>query len=366
VRLFHVRRAPSRLTRTRKAAKRMLREIFSARKSAPAAPPAGAANEIPWYPFERLEGDFVRTVERHLVKGCDIFQAEFADLLTLGPLVGGRVPALFVHHQLHFVYARRFLAAVGGGSVDARYVTERMIREEAAYLRTFDSTIVFSEVDRAALREFCPALDVRVSPFPGPEDPVAAAPQFVPPVTRFVIVASESHRPNYDGLCWFMQSAWPEIKRARPDASLEVIGRWSPAGQATLPNGRDICFSGFLPELVKSLQNKVMIVPLRIGSGIRSKILAAWAAGCPVVTTAVGVEGLPGKPGEDFVVADDPRAFAGACLGLSQDVGQLNRLAANGLRLLQQHYSLSAVRQTRLEIYQNLLAAPRPGVSPHY
>ena len=98
-----------------------------------------------------------------------------------------------------------------------------------------------------------------------------------------------------------------------------------------------------------------MIVPVWVGSGIRTKILAAWSAGCPVVTTSVGVEGLPGKSGEHFIAADDAPAFASACVELSQNLIKLNRIAANGLELVQKHYSLAAVRQARLEIYERLL-----------
>jgi glycosyltransferase involved in cell wall biosynthesis len=161
-------------------------------------------------------------------------------------------------------------------------------------------------------------------------------------------------------LGWFMKDVWPGIKHRLAGARVEVIGTWSPSAQASLPHHEDIAFSGFVPELVAALRNKIMIVPVRVGSGIRTKILAAWSAGCPVVTTRVGVEGLPGQSGEHFIVAADAAAFAAACVELAQDVNQLNRLAAHGLELVQSNYSLDAVRQTRLEIYEKLIAARRP------
>jgi glycosyltransferase involved in cell wall biosynthesis len=146
-----------------------------------------------------------------------------------------------------------------------------------------------------------------------------------------------------------------------PDAIIEVIGKWSHPAQTSLPNHGDIRFAGFVPRLLESLQNKIMIVPVWVGSGIRTKILAAWSASCPLVTTTVGVEGLPGRSGEHFIVADDAPAFANACVELSSDMGKLNRMVANGLDLVQKHYSLEAVRKTRLEVYDKLLAAHREG-----
>lgn len=322
-------------------------------------PKEESAEKAPWYPFNSLPPSFVKAIEKELAKGCDIFQAEFADFLTLGPLLARRVPSVFVHHQLHFVYARRFLEERGGGGIYAQYLTRRMIQEEAAYLNTFDSAIVMSEVDREALLNFCPALEVSVSPFPSPEDPTSAAVAFEKPECRFIFVASELHGPNCDGLRRFMREAWPGIKRALPTASMEVIGKWSDAAQKNVPNFKDITFSGFVPELLQALRNKIMVVPIWVGSGIRTKILAAWSASCPVITTTVGVEGLPGRSGDHFIVADDASAFVSACVALSSNVSELNRIAANGLELVQKQYSLKSVRNTRLEVYEKLLAARR-------
>jgi glycosyltransferase involved in cell wall biosynthesis len=344
---------PPRGSLARRAAGRLFRTLFAPLRAD--TPDENPAEATPYYPFNSLNHDFVAAVERCFAQGCDIFQAEFADMLTLGPLMAGRVPSIFVHHQLHFVYAKRFLETNGVSGANVSYVTQRMIREEAAYLDAFDAAIVFSEVDREALTEFCPTLEISVSPFPSPEDPVLPAAPFDQAVNRFVFVASEAHRPNYDGLRWFMKEVWPEIKRLLPGASVEVIGKWSRPAQASLPNSEDICFSGFVPELLKSLQKKIMLVPVWIGSGIRTKILAAWSASCPVVSTTVGVEGLPGKSGEHFIVADTAPAFASACLELSQNISQLNRIAVNGLELVQKHYSLQAVRKTRLAVYEKLL-----------
>ena len=175
-------------------------------------------------------------------------------------------------------------------------------------------------------------------------------------ITRFVFVASQSLHPNVAGLRWFMQDVWPTIKTKMPGTTIEVIGNWSPAAQNSLPNHEDIRFAGFVADLSRALQNKIMIVPVWIGSGIRTKILAAWSASCPVVTTTIGAEGLPGCSGEHFVVADDAPSFAGACIELSQNLEKLNRMAANGLDLVKKNYSLAAVRKTRLEIYNKLLA----------
>src|ERR1700722_13133018 len=102
-----------------------------------------------------------------------------------------------------------------------------------------------------------------------------------------------------------------------------------------------------------------MIVPLWVGGGIRTKILAAWGASCPVVATTIGAEGLPGQVGEHFMVGDDAPSFASDCVELAQDVHRLNHIASNGLELVQKNYSLAAVCQTRMSIYNKLLEAKK-------
>jgi glycosyltransferase involved in cell wall biosynthesis len=360
VRCFHIPRTHSWGTRLRNTARNFLRKMFSAPQPHLGVQTAQMpGNAIPYYPFNHLHPHFVAAVEKHLSKGCDIFQAESTEMMLLGPLMAGRVPTLLVHHQLHFVYARRFLEANKADSPNARYLTARMLREEAAYLKTFDAAIVFSEVDQQSLKKFCPQLAVNVSPFPSPEEPLPVALTFDQTVKQFVFVASESHCPNVEGLRWFMQDVWPTIKNRMPGTIIEVVGQWSPAAQTSLPNHEDIRFAGFVAELNRALHHKIMIVPVWIGSGIRTKILVAWSASCPVVTTTIGAEGLPGCVGEHFVVADDAPSFASACIELSQNVEKLNRMAANGLDLVRKDYSLAAVRKTRLEIYDKLLANHR-------
>lgn len=360
VRCFQIPRPHSWGTRLRNAVRNFFKKMFSVSK-----PPLGrqtaqmTRNASPHYPFNNLHPCFVAAVEKHLSKGCDIFQAEFAEMMSLGPLMAGRVSTLLVHHQLHFVYARRFLEANKAEKANARYLTERMLHEEAAYLKTFDAVIVFSEADRHALNKLSPQIAVHVSPFPSPEEPMPVALTFDRPVKQFVFVASESHHPNVAGLRWFMQDVWPMIKNRLPDTIIEVLGKWSPATQTSLPNHKDIWFTGFVTDLNNALNNKIMIVPVWIGSGIRTKILAAWSASCPVVTTTIGKEGLPACSGEHFVVADDAPSFANACIELSQNPEKLNRLAANGLDLVRKSYSLAAIRKTRLEAYDKLLANHR-------
>ncbi len=362
-RLSHVRVVPVRCyykvppPGTRQRIKRTLSNIFCALLQLPPKKTESATMQkpAPYFPFAPLPKAFLETLDREISNGHDIFQAEFVEMLSLGPWVSERLPSVFIHHQIHAVYSKRFLESANDINAKSAYLAKRMEVEENAFLSFFDRVVVFSEVDRRELLTMCPELQVEVSPFPCPEEPLVELKPVQMPTQHFVFVASEIHTPNVDGLIWFMREVWPSLRKAIPSASLEVIGRWSEEGQRRVPDSEQIQFSGFVENLTQALEGKIMIVPLWVGSGIRTKILAAWGAGCPVVTTSVGVEGLPGSSGEHFLTADTAEGFLHACQLLASDAASYRQVAKGGHCLVLKEYSLPKVRNRRLEIYENLL-----------
>ena len=90
----------------------------------------------------------------------------------------------------------------------------------------------------------------------------------------------------------------------------------------------------------------VAVVPLKVGSGIRVKILTALAAGVPVVSTTVGYQGIDLTPGEHILVADTDADFADAVVRLLQDVDLRRRMAAAGRWLVETTYNWDATYRT--------------------
>ncbi|MFC7621700.1 glycosyltransferase [Microlunatus sp. GCM10028923] len=129
----------------------------------------------------------------------------------------------------------------------------------------------------------------------------------------FVGLLSVPH--NHDGLSWVLDEVMPALLRERPDARLRVIGhgagpalvaaaeRW--AGRVTL--------HGYVADLDSALAGvAALITPLRFGSGIKIKTLEALARGLPVVSTAVGAEGIVEADVAGLRIADRPEPFARA------------------------------------------------------
>jgi len=134
--------------------------------------------------------------------------------------------------------------------------------------------------------------------------------------------------PNAEAIRWFCREIWPRVVRLRPCAQAEIRGRGTPPDLArNRPAGVSL-----LGEAVDTRpfwgRAAVAVVPLRAGGGTRLKILEAAACGVPIVSTAVGAEGLGFSEGIEILLRDDAEGFAQAVAGLLSDPEARRRQAA--------------------------------------
>jgi glycosyltransferase involved in cell wall biosynthesis len=157
-----------------------------------------------------------------------------------------------------------------------------------------------------------------------------------------VFTATMDSFSNIDGIRWFMDAVWPRIVAKCPAARVIIVGRKPDAKlvQAAADRRLPWRFTGFVPEIAPYVHEAaVYVVPLRVGSGTRIKVFEAMALGRPVVSTAIGVEGLQLEPGRHYLLADSVEDFAGAVLRLLNDAALRARLAEAARALLEEHYS---------------------------
>jgi len=149
-------------------------------------------------------------------------------------------------------------------------------------------------------------------------------------------VGDLSWPPNAEGVRWLRDRIWPEVKRLRPRARVEVLGRGAP--RDLLQNRGDILFLEDEDTRPHWERAAVAIVPLLAGGGTRLKILEAAACGVPVVSTPVGAEGLDLAPGSEIAIAADAAAFAAEAARLLADPGGRQRQAAAARRRVEAVY----------------------------
>lgn len=135
---------------------------------------------------------------------------------------------------------------------------------------------------------------------------------------ELLYTGSFGYRPNVDAALELMQETLPALRRLGARARLTLVGREPTSEMERLAaEDPDIVVTGSVPSMLPFLSRpSLMPVPLRHGSGTRLKVLEAFAAGCAVVSTAKGVEGIALRDGVEARVVETPQAFAEALLSL--------------------------------------------------
>ena len=147
---------------------------------------------------------------------------------------------------------------------------------------------------------------------------------------------------NQDAMNYFMDDVWPLIVKQKPEARMTVVGRAPPQALVRRARSRNLnwTFSGFVDDVRPHMQGAaVSVIPLRVGGGTRLKVYEAMAMGSPVVSTSIGVEGLPITDGEHYLMADSAEAFASGVLALMRDGQRRERVSRAARALVEANFS---------------------------
>lgn len=164
-------------------------------------------------------------------------------------------------------------------------------------------------------------------------------------------------RANIDAVLEFHRKAWPPILRDTPSAHFLIIGRnphLTIRDLATTDNR--VTVTGTVDDVRPHLARaSIMVLPLRIGGGTRIKVFEAMAAGLAIVSTAVGVEGLPVKDGTHLLIAETPEQFAEKITWLIQHPQERARMAATARDFVLKNHSWQQATRQFLDLCQDLL-----------
>ena len=143
----------------------------------------------------------------------------------------------------------------------------------------------------------------------------------VPPAkAHLLFVGNFEHLPNLDAALWLLDELWPRIRERLGEAHLTIAGARPPASliQRVHACSGDVTLTGWISEqrLQELYQcSRIVVVPLRFGAGVKHKVVAAIMQGCPIVTTDVGLQGLPELEGV-VGLANNASEFARECENL--------------------------------------------------
>jgi glycosyltransferase involved in cell wall biosynthesis len=238
-------------------------------------------------------------------------------------------------HNVESVWLAR-AAAVEKGL--ARSAAERWARRsrrlERELLPRFDRVLVTSEEDARAV-----SIPSVIYPNAIPRVPVPD----VQPSESVVFSGNLEYHPNVTAVRYFAREVWPILLRCRRGLEWRVVGRNDAQIRRILAGVERVQVTGPVEDSLNAIaHSRVAVVPLLSGSGTRFKIIEAWCAGVPVVSTPTGAEGLPACDGENVLIAGDAKAFAAAVCRLLDDRDLAARLRTNGRALFEREFTWQA------------------------
>jgi glycosyltransferase involved in cell wall biosynthesis len=278
----------------------------------------------------------------------------------LGDLARGGCRVVFDAHnvedKLHeaVVTARPRHEASLVRRVKDRVLRRRMRQAENAAVRNADVVWACSEPDAREI-ETAYRTATPVTVIPNGVDVDTYAPAAAPlesddwsdrPIVLFYS-GSFAYAPNHQAAMRLVRDVLPAVRSRGFLARLLLVGRDpSPAMVAAASQDTDITVTGRVDHVLPYLEQPCIVtVPITLGSGTRLKIVEAFAAGRPVVSTAKGAEGIDGVDGEHFLVRESADAIAGAVIDLWHQPLLRNSICAKAQDLVRTRYSWAAAAQ---------------------
>jgi GT2 family glycosyltransferase/glycosyltransferase involved in cell wall biosynthesis len=296
-------------------------------------------------------------------KRIDVLQLEYTPLAQYRGDYRRIACALF-EHDVYFQSIGRGLGHMIGiaGEFKARIEYLRALRYELRALPAFDQVQVCTPANRDYLLSFRPALapKLRAGLRAGIDTSryeFRAAGRA--PLTM-LFVGSFRHEPNRVAMDWFVRQVLPQILRSQPGAKLVVAGSDPPPSHTYADYAANLEMLGYVDDVRLPLsQYAIFVCPILSGSGVRVKLLEAFAAGIPVVSTVVGAEGLTAKDGEFCALAGDAAGFAERALALLEDPAAAAAMARRARLEVEANWDMAAITRKLAAGYGELVKRKR-------
>jgi polysaccharide biosynthesis protein PslH len=312
---------------------------------------------IPTWASEVAEPRFAKRVRELSSEWApDVVQVEFPVMGQYIRALEGPAPRVLVDHEASLRDLRTWHGPLAPltRALDTRAWRrfERRVADQA------QAVVVFTERDRRALESLGLHTPIATVPLgvPVPEqalDPVGKDPPGV------LFVGSFGHPANVDAALWLAGELFPPVHELHPDARLTIVGP-SPPREILALKGRGVSVTGEVPDVTPFLDDAAVVAaPLRIGGGMRVKVLEAMAAGKAVVATRLAVEGLDPEGASHLWTAEIAEEFRSALAVLLGDAAAREDLGTGARRWAEDNLGWDRSIALYEALYEQLLAPGR-------
>ncbi len=283
-------------------------------------------------------------IHAHLLR-----MAPYAEVYDDLPKVLDLCDSISLNYQRFLKYRRDMLSPV------YRIEQAKMKRYETEIPAKFDASIVIAEHDKRYLEDL--AKNNRFSIVKNGVDFDYFQPQDEEEENGgLAFMGTMSYFPNSDGAIYFCREILPLIRQKKFDIWFNIIGNSPTSEVKALAKDGNVNVTGFVDDvrpLVRS--SSVFVCPIRAATGLNNKVVEAMAMGIPVVATPQATDGIGVHPGEDILVADEPKDFSEKVLMLLKDAALRDKISRNGLRLVRENYDWKINTDRLIDIYTSVV-----------
>lgn len=321
----------------------------------------------------RLESKILRRQLADLLrkKDYDVIQVEGIEMAPYAPSPGPHhKPLLFDDHNAEYALQRTaFQSDIRNPSrwhaaLYSLIQWKKLERYERQTCKVADAVVTCSGADQDAIKSLLKQGDTTQDPavipngvdvdYYVPSDLVCAKPLAE---LSIVFTGKMDFRPNIDAMLWFCEEILPRIRAEIPLAHITIVGQ-KPVPKILARRARGVVeITGWVSDVRPYVADAALyVVPLRMGSGTRLKVLEAMSMGKAIVSTTRGIEGIELTDGRDVIVSDSAPDFAKSCISLLRDPTRCRELGNAARRVAVGKYDWKTIVPSFDEIYARAVA----------
>lgn len=299
---------------------------------------------------------FAKELQKVLLENdFDIIQLEGLYVCPYIPVIRKYSKAKIIyraHNIEHEIWSRTAVMAHGLEKWYLKNLSKRIKHFEVQTLNKYDLLVPITGRDGALLNKLGNNKPVHVSQTGIDSSVLIPNSKNLKHPTLFHIGSLE-WAPNQEGLIWFFDNCWDAVREKYPDLQFFIAGRNAPAWFQKMMNLPNVVFKGEVADAYEFINSKsIMVVPLFSGSGMRIKIIEGMALGKPIITTAVGTEGISTTSGVNIVVTENAEGFVQSISDLIENRKYFDKISKNAIEYIHENFDNLSSAGSLIDFYK--------------